>query len=213
MTSEPKKPDPIAEYLTKVFEAALNGGDVDSISDKKAMEAVMEIRRNARPYEFPKKPELQNLSDEDLEMAAMDWITSRISDWSSPAKELLSLPRPCRHIYSCLSVIHEVGNGGFNQLFYNSMLPIAEMAIEGFLALDSPKLSCLMKSAVSLYQNNKHILDSYNDGTIKGFSASYNEKIFDELDKIFIEESVNIACYIKLNAECFTDDLSDKRHL
>ena len=64
-----------------------------------------------------------------------------------------------------------------------------------------------MQQAVALYENNRTILDRYNDGTMESFLDSYNEEIFDDLDKAFYAEIdvVSYTDYIRQNEECFGD--------
>ena len=160
-------------------------------------------------YRFLKNAELSDIPDKKLLNAVNSWISNIIKN---EYKVLSSLPKPCQNVYCCNTVIAEVFNGGFNQLFFNRMVQLAEMSIEGFLALGVPELSNVMAKAIELYQQNKPVLDSYNDGTLESFSASYQERIFDDLDNEFFDgcdylgyDDAKYVQYIRQNAECFGD--------
>ena len=196
--------NPIAEYLMNVLDS---GGDLSKVSDKEAREAVMEIRRNGQKLEYLKNSDIPKLSDEELELATMEWIRSKFKDWINQYEDLKTLPKPCQIVYSCRTVMDEVGNGGFLQLFYNSMLPFAELSIEGFLELGAPKLGRVTNKAIEVYWNNKHMFDRYNDGSLNGHSALAHENFFNTLDEEFALEfnSINIADYIRTNDVFFGD--------
>jgi hypothetical protein len=212
MKADSDQSDAIAEYLKKVWES---GGDISQVSDKEAKEAVMEIRKNRHTNEYLKNSDIPKLSDEELELAVMDWMRSKVKDWFNPYQELKTLPEPCQTVYSCRTVCDEILNGGLNQLFFNSMLPFAEMSIEGFLELGAPKLSRVMEKALEIYRNHKHTFDTYNNGTVDGFSALSNENFFDELeDEEFILEcnSINVAGYIRAKSVFFGDKTPDVKN-
>jgi len=155
-----------------------------------------------------KKTELSNIPDADLEAVAMAWVWGKFNkDWSDQYEIVSSLPKPCQNFYSCRTVSDEINNGGFVQLFFNATGQFAEMSIEGFSAVGSHKLSDVMKQAVELYNRNKQVLESYNDGALKSFLASYDEAIFDELDNAFYNEcdDVDYVSYIKTHIKSFGD--------
>ena len=157
-------------------------------------------------YKYLKNTELPDIPDVILEHAVMSWMWTKSSN-ERQYEIISSLPKPCQNVYSCRTVTDEINNGGLNQLFYNDTGQFAEMSIEGFLALGSPKLSEVMAKAVELYQEKKSVLDEYNDDTLESFFASYKEKIFEKLDSDFYDEcdSVEMAKYIRQNADCFGD--------
>ena len=160
-------------------------------------------------YRCLKKTELPDIPDSILEDAVMSWMWKKaLNDGGDRQYEVISsLPRPCQYVYSCRIVTDQVNNGGLNQFFFNCPREFAEMLIEGFSELGSPKLSHVMAKAVELYRQNEHLLDAYNDGTLESFFNSYQEKIFDELDNVFYEERqfIDLHKYIRLNADCFGD--------
>ena len=120
----------------------------------------------------------------------MSWMWGKFNkDWTNQYEVIKALPKPCQDVYACCTVVNEINNGGLNQLFFNSTGQFAVMAQEGFWALGNENMCSIMRNAIEIYENNKGILDKYNDGTLESFSESYNENLFDELDDEFsIEE-------------------------
>ncbi|MCL2562835.1 MAG: DMP19 family protein [Oscillospiraceae bacterium] len=186
---------------------------LDDFNEFEASFSVFEENMNdyletLEKYKLLKSGDVPNVPDKQLEEAVMSWMWNKFNeDWSDQYQVIRSLPKPCQNVFSCRTVVNEVNNGGFNQLFFNSSGQFAEMSIEGFLALGAPMLNSIAQKAVALYQQNKDVLDGYNDGTLESFSASYEEKIFDELDKTFYcdDDTIDFVKYIRLHAACFGD--------
>ena len=116
----------------------------------------------------------------------MSWMWGKFNeDWVNQYEVIASLPKPCRDVFACCTVVDEINNGGFNKLFFNSTGQFAQMAQEGFQALGSDSLSNIIKHAIEIYEKNRELFEKYNDGTLESFSESYNEKLLDELDRRF----------------------------
>lgn len=70
-------------------------------------------------YKKLNKGEVGSIPDVDLKTAVMSWIRGKFNeDWTNQYEVIESLPKPCRHVYACCTVIDEVSNGGLNQLFF-----------------------------------------------------------------------------------------------
>jgi len=101
-------------------------------------------------YKDLKSNEIANISDDDLPLAVMSWIWGLFdNDWDNQSEILLGLPHPCQFVYSCRTVIDEVNNGGFNQLYFNSTAMFSKLAEEGFTDIGANKLADIMKQANS----------------------------------------------------------------
>lgn len=157
-----------------------------------------------------KKGSLDSIADADLRTAVMSWMWGKFDeDWTNQYEVIESLPKPCRDVYACCTVVDEINNGGLNQLFFNSTGQFAKMAQEGYSSLGNEKLSSILKSAIEIYKENEELLKKYNDGTLESFSESYNEKLFDELDNGFSKEESKfdklLVTYIRNNESAFGD--------
>ena len=172
-----------------------------------------------------KKAELPGIPDEWLLDVVMHWIWNKDYDDNQYEAIARSLPKPCRNVFCCQLVTSDVENGGLHQLFGNSMAKLAEMSVEGFLELGSPRVSQVMTKALELYQqydiatvveikNQNSRPDLY--GKIIPYGSGYDDpvvrryyeqhrNIFDELDTTFYDEyeSVDYVKYIRQNAEYF----------
>ena len=167
-----------------------------------------------KKYHNLKNADLPNISDNELEDAVMYWMWGKHDANLSAYEQILLLPKPCQNVYSTRTVTDQVMNGGFCQMLFNDSRHFAEMSIEGYLALESAKLSNLVKRSLELYQQNKQIIDGRFDalrnGTRKSFYAfddpdEPNES-FTRLNEAFFEyDTMDYVKYIRLNANCFGD--------
>lgn len=141
----------------------------------------------------------------------MDWMWGKFNeDWSNQ-KVISSLSKPCQHIYSIFIIEGEIGNGGFNQCYFNLSKEFVYMAEEGFAAIGAPGFADIVVRANALYEEIQEELEQYDDGTIESFSESYKDNPLNALDDEFVAmyeseplEKLYIA-YIRKNADCFGD--------
>ena len=175
-------------------------------------------------YKILKNTDLSDIPDKELEWAVEVWLThgkfTEVNgDWIDAYEVVASLPKPCQDVYSTIAVTQDVMNGGFYQLFANPSGQFAEMSIDGFIAIGSPKLSDLVKKAMTLYQQNKQIVDVRYDAVRDAMKDGISQKNFyeaspNELDTAFTElneaffaydDAIDYAKYIRQNADCFGD--------
>lgn len=163
-------------------------------------------------YENLKTEDIASIQDEELVYAVMSWMWSKFdSDWSNQYKVISSLPKECQNIYSVYTIEAEVNNGGFNQCYYNSSNQFTKMAENGFIAIGATGFTDIMIRANNTYADIKDDLEKFNDGTLEGFSKSYENNPLNELDDEFIKmydiEPLGKLCveYIRANAQYFGD--------
>ena len=78
----------------------------------------------------------------------------------------------------------EVNNGGFNQYYYN-VGEDREKAVAAFAGAGAAEAAELVRQANECYESNREKLKKRWDGTMKGFSASYKEHLFDRFDEAY----------------------------
>jgi len=154
----------------------------------------------------------RGLDDFQLEMAIIDNIQSRMNSQMSDEREVVeNLSKSQQAIYVVWILEAEVNNGGFNQFYYNTSGELADFAESAFTTIGAPKFAELVKKANAIYDSTKSDLEKYNDGTIEGFSKSYENNPLNDLDSIFYaldkEEPLHVIKmkYIKSNLQEFTN--------
>lgn len=90
------------------------------------------------------------------------------------------LPPGVRAIYATLHVENEVNNGGFDQYFCNSEGRLAELAIEGFAYLETPRYAELMKRAVAAWR----LEETLTEVELEDWSLGVFDDEFYELGKM-----------------------------
>ncbi|MEM9832832.1 MAG: DUF4375 domain-containing protein [Bacteroidota bacterium] len=155
---------------------------------------------------------INNLHDEDLTLAVMDTIWVKMDKNLSNEFEIVSsLPEGRKAIYSTYVVESEVNNGGFNQFYFNSSSQFAEIAVEGFAHIGVLELAELMRKANATYIHEYDKITEEQDGTLEGFSRSYEDnplgKYDDEFYKLDEADSLNTlqVKFIRENKEEFID--------
>jgi hypothetical protein len=153
---------------------------------------------------------ISKIKDDDLEQAVYDNIAAKMMNDEREEIEIVkSLTTGQRAIYVVWVITGQIDNGGFNQFYFNSTRQFAEVGEEAFKTIGSEKRAALLNRANQTYNKSAEVLKKYNDGTIEGFSKSYEENLFDKLDEEFYkleeEESLRtlIIKYIRSNMNEF----------
>lgn len=110
-------------------------------------------------------------------------------------------------IYNIWLVESEVNNGGFNQFFFNTSGNFSESAVADFELIGATEYAELQKRANKMYKEQE--LAERQDGTIEGFSESYEENPVNDLDLEFYDMSEDLFSlqvqFIRKNKKQFVD--------
>lgn len=160
--------------------------------DSAAMSAAFEEFKNRKIYNVLTQEILDSISDNNLVQTVFDNIyqiieadTSGVSEFEKVSK----LSNGQKAVFTSWVVEAEVNNGGFNQFYFNSSGEYANLAVLGFETIGAYKYAELMKNANKLFAEIKPDLEKFDDGTLEGFSASYENNPLDSLDTEFYKLS------------------------
>lgn len=81
----------------------------------------------------------------------------------------------------------EVNNGGFNQFYINSSGQYAKHLPKALQLIGAIKFADLIQRANLTYDQNKAAITSHLDGTLEGYSKSYENNPLNQLDDEFYE--------------------------
>lgn len=131
---------------------------------------------------------LKQLPDTELASAVQQHVFMRVNDDPEREAEILaSLPNGVRAVYAGLILDAQVQNGGFNQFFWNSAR-FAEAALTGLQELGAKEHADLLRQAMdTAISDYGELLPYYIEGSVRAFSGSYHEGIFDDLDSRYHE--------------------------
>ncbi|PPK83787.1 uncharacterized protein DUF4375 [Neolewinella xylanilytica] len=106
----------------------------------------------------------------------------------------------------------EINNGGFNQFYANPSRQYADILPDLLLFIGASSFAELMVRANILYAQNMQNIKRHQDGTLEGFSKSYDDNPLNDLDKVFYDlneknELINYqANFIRTNASLFVKE-------
>lgn len=86
-----------------------------------------------------------------------------------------------RAFVSMVLVDGEVRNGGFNQYYYNTR-DERQAAEQAFATAGAVDAAAIVRRANDCFDTIRERLETLWDGTMKGFSKSYEERFFDGFD-------------------------------
>jgi len=126
----------------------------------------------------------------DNELLEKVWsnISSKLS--KDPEKEyesLLKLSKSEQAIYIIWNLEAEINNGGFNQYYFNSSGQFADLAPDALKLVKANKFAELVSQANDIYKKEQEKITKHQDGTIEGFSKSYDDNPLNELDSKFYD--------------------------
>ncbi len=131
---------------------------------------------------------IDSTKDDDLIQTVFDNLAEKIGDnYEKEYKIITGLSKERQAIYTIWLVDAEVNNGGFNQFYFNSSGQFAELATGGFKLIGAVKFAELMQKANTIFiKGNKKITEK-QDGSLEGFSESYEDNPLNELDSEFYD--------------------------
>lgn len=170
---------------------------------------------NRKIYKKLTAPILIAIKDDELEQTIIDNIYEIVGDnYEKEFENVSKLTKGQQAVFSTWWLEAEVNNGGFNQFYFNSTGKYAQMAELGFKTIGALKFSKITLHANKLYTENKERLEGFDDGTLDGFSESYEDNPLNIMDTEFYEvyETENISelriKYIRENIADFTTNSS-----
>ena len=120
-------------------------------------------------------------------------------------------PTEYQNIFYTSYLLAEVSNGGFNQYYYNFSGNYAAYTPGSFKAIGAIQHSSLVNEANGVFKAEEEKIIESQDGSLEGFSESYEDNSLEEFDdKIYeleaVEDVIKLqADYIRANRVIFAD--------
>jgi hypothetical protein len=129
---------------------------------------------------------IDKISDENLLLEVYDNISLKLpKDYKKEYESVIKLSKSEQAIYMIWGLEAEINNGGFNQYFFNSSGQFAELTPDALKLVGAVKFAELTEKANRIYKTENDKITKHQDGTIDGFSKSYDENPLNELDDEF----------------------------
>ena len=133
---------------------------------------------------------IDSTSDDDLLQLIFDNILENFpDDYKKEYETLLTFSKARQAIYMIWCLEAEVNNGGFNQYYFNPSGQFANLTPDALKLIGADKFSDLVIRANYTYESEYSKITEHQDGTLEGFSKSYEDNILNKFDTEFYELS------------------------
>lgn len=124
--------------------------------------------------------------DNNLLQTVFDNLSEKISwDDGTAYSTLLTLSEPRRAIFVIWCLQCEVMNGGFNQLYFNSSGQFADLMPRALQLIGANQFADVVTRANNTYKEEYNKITEFQDGSLEGFSKSYEDNPLNKLDEEF----------------------------
>jgi hypothetical protein len=153
---------------------------------------------------------IDNTSDDKLLQTIIDNLYAKYpEDYTKEYETVLSWSPSRQAIYFIWSLDGEVNNGGFNQWYYNSSGQFAKFTPDALKLVGANEFADLVMKANNIYKIENEKITKHQDGTIEGFSKSYEDNPLGELDSVYYALKEDLQQlqieYIRKNKTQFVD--------
>lgn len=135
---------------------------------------------------------LEKVSDEDLLQTIFDNLSEKLpTDYTKTYETVITFSKPKQAIYIIWLLEAEVNNGGFNQYYFNTSGQYAALTPEALKLVGADKFADLATKANQVYIAENKKITKDQDGTLEGFSKSYDNNPLNKFDDEFYELNKN----------------------
>lgn len=127
-------------------------------------------------------------SDENLLQVVFDNLYEiQSTNYKKGYETVMSWNKSRQAIYMIWVLESEVNNGGYNQFYFNSSGQFYKHLPEALRLVGANKFAELMENANRIFEKENDKITKHQDGTIEGFSKSYDDNPLNEFDSEFHE--------------------------
>lgn len=128
---------------------------------------------------------LDTIPDDRLLQAVFDNLAGKITNYEKEYETVTSWNRSQQAIYLIWVLEGEVNNGGYNQYYFNMGNTLYKLSPAALRLVGAYKYATLTQQANAIYEEENEKITQHQDGTIEGFSKSYDDNPLNELDDTF----------------------------
>ena len=154
----------------------------------KEIDDLLTEHMNRNVHKILTKEIIDETSNDNLLQIVFDNLSAKQSDdLSTEYEQITSLNKSKQAIYVIWLLESEVNNGGFNQFYSNSSGEFYALTPDALKLVGAEKFADLVKKANAIFKIENKKITEFQDGTIEGFSKSYENNPLNEMDDIFYE--------------------------
>ena len=129
---------------------------------------------------------IDTTSDEKLVQEVFDNLSEKLpTDYTKEYQTVLTWTKPRQAIYTIWLLEAEVNNGGFNQFYSNSSGQFYKNLPAALKLVGATKFADLAERANKTYEQENEKITKHQDGTVEGFSKSYENNPLNKFDDEF----------------------------
>lgn len=126
--------------------------------------------------------------DQDLLQVVFDNLSEKQpTDYKKEYETVMSWNKSRQAIYMIWLLEAEVNNGGYNQFYFNSSGKFYKHLPEALKFVGANKFADLTKQANETFLSENSKITEHQDGTLTGFSKSYNDNPLNKFDNQFYD--------------------------
>ena len=131
---------------------------------------------------------IDTTSDENLLQVVFDNLSEKQpTDYEKEYETVMSWNKSRQAIYMIWALEAEVNNGGYNQFYFNSSGQFYKHLPDALKLVGANKFADLTQHANDIFEKENEKISKHQDGTIEGFSKSYEDNPLNEFDTKFYE--------------------------
>jgi hypothetical protein len=148
----------------------------------------VEAFKNRPIYKELTEQIIDTTSDENLLQVVFDNLSEKQpADYEKELETLMSWNKSRQAIYMIWALEAEVNNGGYNQFYFNSSGQFYKHLPEALRLVGANKFADLTEKANKTFEKENEKITKHQDGTIEGFSKSYEDNPLNDFDTEFYD--------------------------
>jgi hypothetical protein len=178
--------------LLKLFGCATKANqenkDVSKDTLKEQISKSIDDIKNRPVHKTLTEQIIDKTPDDELLQVVFDNLSEKLSpDYASEYKTVTSWNKARQAVYMIWHLETEVNNGGYNQFYFNSSGQFYKLLPEALKLVGADKFSDLTEKTNKTYDEENDRITKHQDGTLEGFSKSYDDNPLNEFDSEFYE--------------------------
>jgi hypothetical protein len=131
---------------------------------------------------------IDTTSNDNILQVVFDNLSAKLpADYEKEYESVMTWNKSRQAIYMIWALEAEVNNGGYNQFYFNSSGQFYKYLPEALRLVGANKFADLTQQANNIFEKENKKITEHQDGTIEGFSKSYDDNPLNNLDTKFYE--------------------------
>lgn len=155
---------------------------------KEQLAKSIEAFKNRPIYTQLTEQIIDTTADENLLQVVFDNLSEKLgADYEKEYETVMGWNKSRQAIYMIWMLEAEVNNGGYNQFYFNSSGQFYKQLPDALKLVGAYQFANLTARANAVFEKENKKITQHQDGTLEGFSKSYDDNPLNKLDDEFYE--------------------------